>query len=157
MPLKIGVVDTAFSRVNLGSAAVDELKRGASVSVERVTVPGLKDLPVASKRLVEERGCALVVALGMVGPKPVDKVSAQVASTALQTAQLMTNTHILEVFIHEDEARDGGELAWLAERRAREHARNAVRMLTDPEEMVRRAGTGQREGFADVGSLVASL
>lgn len=157
MALKIGVVDTAFSRVNLGSATVDELKRGASVSVERVTVPGLKDLPVASKRLVEERGCALVVALGMVGPKPVDKVSAQVASTALQTAQLMTNTHILEVFIHEDEARDGGELAWLAERRAREHARNAVRMLLEPAEMVRRAGTGQREGFRDVGSLVASL
>ncbi|MEM3085527.1 MAG: riboflavin synthase [Halobacteria archaeon] len=157
MHLKIGVADTTFARVDMGSAAADELRAGANFSIERVTVPGLKDLPVASKKLIEERGCGLVLALGMVGPKPADKATAQVASTALQSAQLMTNTHILEVFVHEEEARDGRELAWLMERRAREHARNALRMLTEPEEMVRRAGTGQREGFRDVGPLVASL
>lgn len=157
MSLKIGVVDTTFARVPMGAAAADELKQRADVRVERATVPGLKDLPVASKRLVEERGCSLVIALGMVGPKPVDKTTAQVASTALQTAQLMTNVHILEVFVHEDEARNESELAWLAERRAREHARNAIRMLLEPDEMLRRAGTGQREGFRDVGPLVAAL
>jgi len=35
-------------------------------------VPGVKDLPVASKILIEERGCDLVMALRMPGPKAID-------------------------------------------------------------------------------------
>ena len=62
-----------------------------------------------------------------------------------------TNTHIIEVFVHEDEARDDSELAWLAERRTREHAVNAVRLVLHPKELEREAGTGQRQGFADAG------
>ncbi len=46
--------------------------------------------------------------------------------------QLMTNRHIIEVFVHEDEAKDDAELAWLAEQRTREHAENAVKPAPPP-------------------------
>ncbi|MBI4361888.1 MAG: riboflavin synthase [Euryarchaeota archaeon] len=151
MHTKIGVVDTTFARADMGGFALDELRRNASVSAERATVPGLKDLPVASKKLIEEGHCSLVIACGMVGPKPVDKDSARIASQALQQVQLMTNTHILEVFVHEDEAEDERELAWLLEQRTREHARNAVLLLLRPQKLEALAGTGQRQGFADAG------
>jgi len=68
-------------------------------------------------------------------------------------AQLMTNTHIIEVFVHEDEADSEGELASLAERRTREHAENAIKLLYYPERLTREAGTGQREGFEDAGGV----
>ena len=48
--MKVGVCDTTFARVNMGAIAVDELRRHASVSIERYTVPGVKDLPVAAKK-----------------------------------------------------------------------------------------------------------
>src|SRR3989304_3358610 len=50
---RIGIADTTFSRINMGKIAIDELKKGASVQVERYTVPGVKDLPVACKKLIE--------------------------------------------------------------------------------------------------------
>ena len=68
-------------------------------------------------------------------------------------AQLLTNTHILEVFVHEDEAESEKELALLAERRTREHAENAIKLLYYPERLTREAGTGQREGFEDAGPV----
>jgi riboflavin synthase len=63
----------------------------------------------------------------------------------------MTNKHIIEVFVHEDEAKDASELAWLAEQRTREHAVNAVKLVLYPRELEREAGTGQRQGFEDAG------
>ena len=65
--------------------------------------------------------------------------------------QLMTNKHIIEVFVHEDEAKDDRELAWLMEQRTREHAVNAVKLVLHPKELERDAGTGQRQGFEDAG------
>ncbi len=149
--MKIGIADTTFARVNMGAAAIDELKRHATVSIERYTVPGIKDLPVACKKLIEERGCDLVMALGMPGGKDKDKLCAHEASQGLQLAMLMTNKHIIEVFVHEDEAKDDRELAWLLEQRTREHAVNAVKLLFYPRELEREAGTGQRQGFPDAG------
>ena len=149
--MKIGVADTTFARVNMGGIAVDELKRNASVLVERVTVPGIKDLPVACKKLIEERRCDIVMALGMPGGKEKDRMCAHEASMGLISCQLMTNTHIIEVFVHEDEAEDDRELAWLAEQRTREHAKNALRLAINPRDLVREAGTGQRQGFPDAG------
>ncbi|OPX66807.1 MAG: Riboflavin synthase [Methanoregulaceae archaeon PtaB.Bin056] len=149
--MKIGVVDTTFARVNMGSIAVDELKKHASVGIERVTVPGIKDLPVACKKLIEERKCDIVMALGMPGGKEKDRMCAHEASMGLITCQLMTNTHIVEVFVHEDEAKDDRELAWLAESRTREHAENAIKMVLHPKDLTRQAGTGQRQGFPDAG------
>jgi riboflavin synthase len=149
--VKIGVADTTFARVNMGGIAVDELKRHASVALERYTVPGIKDLPVACKKLIEERGCDLVMALGMPGGKEKDRMCAHEASQGLILCQLMTTRHIIEVFVHEDEAADDRELAWLAERRTREHAVNALRLLLRPADLVREAGTGQRQGFEEAG------
>ena len=149
--MRVGVADTTFSRVNMGAIAVDELRKHASVAIERVTVPGIKDLPVACKKLIEERRCDIVMALGMPGGKDKDKMCAHEASTGLIQCQLMTNTHIIEVFVHEDEAKDDRELAWLMEQRTREHAVNAVRLVLHPKELERQAGTGQRQGFEDAG------
>jgi riboflavin synthase len=116
-----------------------------------VTVPGIKDLPVACKKLIEERHCDIVMALGMPGGAEKDRVCAHEASQGIIQAQLMTNTHIVEVFVHEDEAKDDRELAWLAEQRTREHAENAVRLVLRPDDLVKNAGTGQRQGFPDAG------
>ncbi|KAF1078549.1 riboflavin synthase [Methanogenium sp. MK-MG] len=149
--MKVGVADTTFARVNMGAAAVDELRRHASVAIERYTVPGVKDLPVAAKILIEERGCDIVMALGMPGGKEKDRLCAHEASQGLIQCQLMTNHHIIEVFVHEDEAEDDKELAWLAERRAREHAENTVKLILRPDVLIKEAGTGQRQGFEDTG------
>jgi riboflavin synthase len=151
---RIGIVDTTFARFDMASAAIDELKKtGTGFRVERYTVPGIKDLPVASKKLIEEKDCDIVIALGMPGGAEIDRVCAHEASTGLIRVQVMTNRHIIEVFVHEDEAGDEKELKWLAERRAREHAVNAYDLLFRPERLERMAGTGQRQGFDDAGSL----
>jgi riboflavin synthase len=149
--MKIGIADTTFARVNMGAIASDELRRHASVVIERSTVPGVKDLPVAAKKLVEERECDIVMALGMPGGAEKDRTCAHEASQGLIMAQLMTNHHIIEVFVHEDEAEDERELAWLAEQRTREHALNAVKLVKYPDALVKEAGTGQRQGFGDAG------
>jgi riboflavin synthase len=151
---RIGVVDTTFARVDMGGFAVDELKKtGTGFKVERRTVPGVKDLPVACKKMIEETGCDIVIALGMPGKEGIDKVCAHEASTGLIQVQLLTNRHIVEVFVHEDEAKDAKELAWLAERRAREHAVNAYDLVFRPERLLRRAGKGLRQGYEDVGPI----
>jgi len=149
--MKIGIADTTFARVDMGRIAIDEIRKHASVGLERYVVPGIKDLPVACKKLIDERGCDLVMALGMPGRAEKDKVCAHEASQGLILCQLMTNKHIIEVFVHEDEAGDAKELAWLMEQRTREHAANAVRLALYPKDLEKLAGTGQRQGFEDVG------
>ena len=149
--MKIGIADTTFARVNMGRIAIDEIRKHASAAIERYTVPGIKDLPVACKKLIDERHCNLVMALGMPGGMEKDKWCAHEASQGLIQVQILTNTHIIEVFVHEDEAKDAKELAWLAEQRTREHAVNAVRLLLHPKELEKLAGTGQRQGFPDAG------
>lgn len=153
---RIGIADTTFARYDMGGAAIDELRKtGTGFRIVRRTVPGVKDLPVAAKKLLEEEGCDLVMALGMPGLAEIDKVCAHEASTGLIRVQLLTNRHILEVFVHEDEAKDKAELAWLADRRTREHALNAYDLLFRPERLVHQAGQGLRQGFEDAGPLPA--
>lgn len=150
----IGIADTTFARHDMAKAAIDELKSNdTGFKIIRYTVPGIKDLPVACKKLFEERDCDIVMALGMPGPMPIDKQCAHEASIGLMQTQLMCNKHILEVFVHEDEAKDEKELAWLADRRAREHALNALDLLFKAEKLVKKAGKGLREGFEDAGPL----
>jgi len=152
--IKVGICDTTFARYDMGGAAIDELKKHATgIRIIRRTVPGIKDLPVACKKLIEEEGCEMVMALGMPGPQEKDKVCAHEASTGLIQAQLMTNTHILEVFVHEDEEDDPEELKALADNRAREHAQNLIMMLFKPDRLTRQAGMGLREGKPDAGPL----
>lgn len=149
---RVGMVDTTFARHDMAKAAMDELKQLCVVKFERRTVPGIKDLPVEAKRLLDE-GCELAMAFGMPGAKPIDKQCAHEASSGLIMAQLLTNKHVIEVFVYEDEVPSGKELAELADRRAREHARNVYRLLFKPEELTKLAGTGQREGAPDAGPL----
>ena len=150
----IGIADTTFARYDMGHSAIDELqKAGTGFRIVRYTVPGVKDLPVACKKLIEEQNCDIVMALGMPGPMQKDKMCAHEASTGLIRAQLMTNKHIIEVFVHEDEAKDDAELAFLADRRTREHALNVYDLLFRPESLTKRAGTGLRQGFADKGPV----
>jgi riboflavin synthase len=116
-------------------------------------VPGIKDLPVACKKLFDEQQCDIVMALGMPGAQPIDKQCAHEASTGLIHAQLICTKHIIEVFVYEDEATDGKELAWLANQRTREHARNVIELLFHPENLTKKAGQGLRQGFEDVGPV----
>jgi riboflavin synthase len=147
---KIGIADTTFARYNMGKSAIDELQSNSTgFKIIRYTVPGVKDLPVACKKLFEEQNCDIVMALGMPGPKPIDKQCAHEASTGLIQTQLICNKHIIEVFVHEDEGKDDKELAWLADRRAREHAINVLDLLFKPEKLIKMAGSGLREGFED--------
>lgn len=152
--MKIGICDTTFARVDMGAHAIDEIKQHVgNITFIRRTVPGIKDLPVASKKLIEEEGCKMVMVLGMPGGEEKDKICAHEASTGLIQAQLMTNTHILEVFVHEDEGENPKDLRQLAENRAREHAQNLVKMLFKPGTMEKEAGKGMREGRPDVGPV----
>ncbi len=151
---RIGIADTTFARVDMGGHAIDQLKKtGTGFKVERITVPGVKDLPAACKRLFAERECDIVMAFGMPGKAPIDKVCAHEASQGLIQVQLSTNKHVIEVFVHEDEAKSPKELAWLAERRSREHAINAYDILFRPEKLTKNAGMGFRQGFEDVGPI----
>jgi len=149
--VKIGIADTTFARFDMGGAAVDELNRWMSAEIQRYTVPGIKDLPVASKKLLEETQCDIVMALGMPGSEPIDKQCAHEASTGLIGAQLMTNKHIIEVFVYEDEAPNDKELARLADARTREHAQNVYKLLSN--RLILEAGKGMREGFKDVAPI----
>jgi riboflavin synthase len=150
---RIGIVDTSFARYDMASAAIDELhKQGGGFAVERYTVPGVKDLAAGAKILFD-RGCDLVMALGMVGRQPVDKDCALASDFGLQIVQANLGKHVLGVMVHEDETTDESELARLFDRRTREHAVNAYDLLFRPNSIRARAGTGQREGFADAGPL----
>jgi len=155
---RIGVVDTMFARYDMGAEAVDELEQcplyKERFEIRRRTVPGVKDLGVACKKLIEEEDCAIVVALGMPGRAAIDQVCAHEASQGIMLAQLLTNTHVLEVFVHENEEDDPARLAAVCVDRARKHARNAYWMLYEPEQLARRSGRGVRQGYEDLGPLL---
>jgi riboflavin synthase len=150
---RIGIVDTSFARFDMASSAIDQLRtQGGGFQVVRYTVPGIKDL-AAGARILLDQGCDLVMALGMVGRQTVDKDCALAADFGLQLVQAQTGRHIIGVMVHEEEAPDDEKLAWLFDRRTREHAINAYDLLFRPEAIRARAGTGQREGYADAGPI----
>ncbi|UZE91920.1 MAG: riboflavin synthase [Methanosarcinales archaeon] len=151
--MKVGIADTTFARFDMGASAIDELRNSTSIRIERYTVPGVKDLPVAAKKLIEERKCDIVMALGMPGAMPIDKTCAHEASLGLIQAQLMTNTHIIEVFVHEDEAENDKSLVTLADRRTREHVQNVIKLLLKPRALEKNVGMGKRQGSEDAGPL----
>ena len=141
----------------MASAAISELsKQGPGFEVVRYTVPGIKDL-AAGAQILFDRGCDLVMALGMVGRQQVDKDCALAADFGLQLVQAQMGRHILGVMVHEEEATDEAQLTWLFDRRTREHAINAYDLLFRPEVLQARAGTGQREGFPDAGPLKVNV
>ena len=150
--MRIAVVDTTFARVDMGRIVADEIKGNyADVAVERKTVPGIKDLPVACKRLLSEAD--ICIACGMPGGMDKDRVCANQASTGIIQAQLMADKHIIEVFVHEDEADNPRELKNIVEDRCRKHALNAVHLLRNDGWLEKNAGKGLRQGSKNAGSI----
>ena len=152
--MKIGVADTMFSRVNMFPFVEEGLKdSGFDGLIERYTVPGVKDLPVACKRLFLDHNCDIVIALGMPGPMKVDKTCSHEASLSIQQVQLEVCKHILEVFVHMDEATSGKELNEICKNRSYKHTLNAVALLKGKTELSKYAGQGVRQGFPDEGPV----
>ncbi|MBU0532910.1 riboflavin synthase [Candidatus Micrarchaeota archaeon] len=149
--IKLGIVDTMFSRVNMGEIAIDEIRKYSDIEVIRRTVPGVKDLPVECKKLLEN--CDVCLALGMVGGAPIDTQCAHEASLGIQQTKLLTNKHIIEVFVHENEAWSAKEFVEICENRIRKHVHNAVLIVKNPEELVKNAGMGVRQGKEDEGPI----
>ncbi len=151
---RIAVVDTTFARVDMADDAVRALRSaGTGFRIQRRTVPGIKDLPVACRQAITEDGADLVMALGMPGRADYDRTCAHEASLGLQLAAVLEGRPIVECFVFESEADDPRALETLARRRAEEHALNAYALLFRPDDLRRRAGTGQRQGWADAGRL----
>ena len=149
---KVGVVDTTFARVDMGGYAVRALQaRGTGFRVVRRTVPGIKDLPVACRRLFLEEHVDLCLALGMPGRAEYDATCAHEASLGLLFTGVLEAKPIIECFVFEGEADDARALETLARRRAEEHALNAFAMLFRPDDLRRHAGEGLRQGFPDAG------
>ncbi len=149
----VGIADTTFSRIDMGKIAIDELKRYTSLKYIRYTVPGIKDLPAAAKILFD-KGCDIVITLGWVGKTDTDKLSYVAMSVGKILVEILEGKHVIDVTIHEDEAEDEKELYKIAENRVREHVRNAVDLLLNPKKLQKLAGTGQRQGYEDVGPIL---
>ncbi len=151
--MKIGIVDTTFARVDMAKFALAELRTHLPrADIERITVPGIKDIPGAAKRLIE-RECTGVITLGWVGPEQVDKYSYLVVSNALVWLEMTESAIILDVTVHEDEAEKEEILYKIAEDRSRKHTKNLALLLTKPEKLTKWAGKGKRQGNADVGPI----
>ena len=149
----VGVADTTFARVDMARYAMEEIDNsGRPVKIVRYTVPGIKDLPAAARRLIDQ-GCEIVIALGTPGAEEIDKECANQASLGIMMVQAVTGKHVIEVFVHEDEAEKDEDLLKIAEDRSRKHALNALRLLFRPEELTRMAGTGRRQGGPDAGPI----
>ncbi len=151
--MKIGIADTTFARVDMAEFVINAIKKNSNHKIERYTVPGFKDLPVACKKLFEEYKCDIVIALGMAGKAPIDKQCAHEASTGLQAVQLLVNKHILDVIIFSDEAGTDKEIFQIAKNRAEKHALNALALLKGKTELTKHAGTGRRQGKEDEGQI----
>jgi len=157
MSTKIAIVDTMFARGDMGKVAIETMKKNAKennweIEIMRKTVPGVKDIPVVLLQLLEQ-GCRAGVVFGMPGKEAVDKTCSHEASLGIQQVQLMTRKTVLEVFVHEDEGKDAANLASVMRNRASKHAVNLLWMLFAPEQLIKRAGSGERQGRENAKSL----
>ena len=150
MKTKIALVDTMFARGDMGRIAITAMqelarKNNWEIEILRETVPGIKDIPVSMLRLLEQ-GCKAGIALGMPGSMPIDKQCSHEASLGIQKVQLISRKTVLEVFVHEDEGKNSQELAEIMRNRATKHALNLLWILFAPEELLKCAGSGERQG-----------
>jgi len=153
--LRIGVADTTFARVDMAKYVIKVLEEHLpNAEIIRYTVPGIKDLPIAAKKLIDEYKCDIVITLGWVGSSNIDKLSYLVSSIGLTMVQLLTNKHVIDVTVHEDEAKSEEELLEIAIDRAKKHALNVVKLITGGREaLTPYAGKGLRQGKPDVGPI----
>src|SRR3989344_1997121 len=151
--MKIGIADTTFARVGMAKLVIEAIKKKSNAKIERYTVPGFKDLPVACKIVFDKYKCDIVIALGMAGPMPIDKQCSHEASLGLQFVQIMKGKHVLEVFVHMDEAKTEKELYNIAKNRVTKHALTALELLKSKTALTKHAGTGRRQGKDDAGTI----
>lgn len=149
-----GIVDTTFAVARQGVRAIDQLNHHGipDERIQFMTVPGFKDLGIAARHLLDN-GCDIVLCCGMAGPEDIDKQCAQDASLGIQLAMQSTGKPILEVIIHMDETEHMADLIDVVDNRVREHATNAFWMMEQPGKLTIQAGSGQRQGFDDFGSI----
>lgn len=157
--IKIGIVDTMFSRVDMAAFAIDELnsKFPGKVKIVRATVPGVKDLAAGCDILDRKEKCDVFLALGMVGKEPIDTQCGHEASIGVQMAKLKLGKHIVEVFVHEREGADQQDLYSIFEDRTRKHAVNAALLVLSPQELEKFAGKGMRQGRQNSGPITPAL
>ena len=151
----VAVIDTTFARVNMGDIAVKALKRRLpGYTIKRITVPGIKDLPGAAKRMLDH-GCDAAITLGWVGMREADKLSYIAMSVGLIMVEILTGKLLLDVTVHEDEAPgDPRKLKEIAIDRVEKHAENLALLLREgPEALVKYAGKGLRQGYEHAGEL----
>ena len=154
--IKLGIADTMFATTDMfkiAEQAINDSPHAGKVKIERYTVPGIKDLPVACKKLIEEKKCEIVLALGYVGGADIDKACAHEASLGLIQAQLMTNKHIISAVVFEKEKSDKKKLLKLIEDRVRKHTLNCLDLMFNLKALEEKAGTGQRQGSGNAGRL----
>ena len=153
MTYSIGVVDTTFARVDMAKPAIEVITENVPrAKIIRYTVPGIKDIPVAAKKVLEKADIAMT--LGWVGASLIDKYSYLAMSVGLMLVQILTGKHIIDVTVHEDEAESEEELYRVAINRAKEHALNLVTLLLKGGEgLTPYAGRGLRQGVPDVGPI----
>jgi len=151
--MKIGIADTTFARFDMGSLAETVIKEKSDHEPVRYTVPGFKDLAVAAKKLIEEENCGIVLAFAYSGKEEIDKQCAAEANIGLMQAELLTNTHILKVFVFEDERESDLELKDLITDRVTKHTVNAIKLLEGKTALKVNAGSGKRQGSNHVGAL----
>jgi len=150
----ICIVDTTFARVDMAKYAIEVLQNlMPDARIIRRTVPGIKDIPAAMRILMDKAGCDAGIVFGWVGSSLTDKISYAVYSLAIQLLQLYYGKHVIDVTVHEDEAEEPRKLKEIAVDRARKHAENLYLLLRKPDELTRRAGTGQRQGYPSPGPL----
>ncbi|HLC88890.1 MAG TPA: riboflavin synthase [Candidatus Nanoarchaeia archaeon] len=152
--MRIGIADTTFSRVNMGQVAITAIKEtDPEIELERYTVPGFKDLPVACKILFEKYRCDIILAFGWAGKEDIDEECAHEANQGLIRAELDAGKHILKVFFHEQETADRQQQKAIALDRAKKHALNALELLKSKEALTPYAGGGRRQGYQDAGKI----
>ncbi len=152
--VKVGIVDTMFARADMAGFAIGEIRRRfKGTAIVRSTVPGVKDLAAGCVILDKKENCDVYLALGMVGKEPIDAQCGHEASLGIQMAKMLLKKHIVEVFVHEFEGKDEADLRSIFENRARKHAVNAVLLVSKPDELVKFAGKGIRQGRKDAGPL----
>lgn len=142
----VGVTDTMYARYDMGQLAIDTLREHSDVSIERYTVPGYNEQPLACRRLADEYDCDIVIAVGMASPYSHNKEYLHTASKGFQRVALDHDVHVLEVFVAEDEAKSEEKLEEIIVDRVVEHSKNALDLLRGKETMTPRGGKGVRQG-----------
>ena len=90
----------------------------------------------------------------MPGKESIDKMCSHEASQGLIEVQLLESKHILEIFVHLDEAKDEKDLLEIARRRTYDHTINAIALLKGKTELSEKAGKGIRQGRDNAGEII---